>query len=92
MQYDWHIRGVTRVTQSHGNSPSLTGRWSWGGAWIDGEEDHGKLLEEVMPQMRTVVYVEICQKESEVVLSQGIACGKPQGNLAWREQQVTDNA
>lgn len=50
------------MTQSHGNAPSLTGRWRGGGAGIDGEEDHGQLLEEVMPQTRTVVHVEICQQ------------------------------
>ena len=55
MQCDWSIRGVHRVTQSHGKAPRLTGRWSWRGAWIDGEEDHGKLLEEVLPQLRTAV-------------------------------------
>ena len=50
------------MTQSHGNAPSLTGRRRWGGAWIDGEEDHRQLLEEVMPQVRTVVHLGICQQ------------------------------
>lgn len=63
MQCDWSIRGVRRVTQSRGNAPSLTGRCSWRGAWIDGEEDHGKLLEEVLPQLRTAAHAEICQRE-----------------------------
>lgn len=62
MQCDQSIRCEQSDTESQGNIPTLTWRWSWGRAWIDGGEDHGKLSEQGMPQIRTNVHVEICQQ------------------------------